>query len=198
MQNLDTITKLNTTTQETAAEIVEFEEGNESSLTPTPGWAMFTVKNDTFKFLKFSEYSLWQSRMETQNLRRFATSYEEIPDIRLIYSSYFDVNSLELEAVAKLLRFGQVTDVYFDESPDIITIRAILDLEVYNYDLMTSIFESVEFPLKDKYENDKLINFEYVYRVSAGRNQLDHYGRGIFSRSLYVEQVSPQSSGRTQ
>ncbi len=101
--------------------------------------------------------------------------------VDLAYSAETDSNNLELETIIKFKQFSEVTDIYFKESDQIITVRVLIDLAQYDYDLMNEIFNRAEFPLKDKFEKDRLIDFQYLY-VSQQSEQIEHFGKYIFHR----------------
>lgn len=102
--------------------------------------------------------------------------------IDLAYMTQIDSNNLELESAIKFKKFNEVSDIYIQEDSNLTIVRVLINLDKYNYNLMTEIFNTAEFPLRDKFERDRLIDFQYVYNISGHITPIEYFGKRIFHR----------------
>lgn len=125
----------------------------------------------------------WEFPLET-HVTSTATRalYNEDFALDLLYSFSQSSDNLELETRIKFKKFEDITDIYIEEGEQFINIRVFIDLERYDYNLMNDIFNDAEFPLKDKFEKDKLFNFQYIYKTAIQSEFLKYLGRRIFRK----------------
>lgn len=125
----------------------------------------------------------WKFPLET-HITSTATQvlYNEDFALDLLYSFSQSSDNLELETRIKLKKFEDITDIYIEEGEQFINIRVFIDLERYDYSLMNDIFKNAEFPLKDKFEKNKLFNFQYIYKTAVQSECLEYLGRRIFHK----------------
>lgn len=118
----------------------------------------------------------------TRTTSQIISPYNQAFAVDLAYSTQADADNLELETVFKLKQFDQVKSIYIDEIDNIITMRVLIEIDQYEYDLMNEIFNKAEFPLKDKYEKNKLIHFQYIYGINNQPEPLEYFGKYLFHR----------------
>ena len=70
-------------------------------------------------------------------------------------------DSLEMNLIHKFQKFDRVLRIYLTEYNNFIQIKVLLDMEIYDYELMDKLINDAEFSIKDSFRN-KLIDFEYV------------------------------------
>lgn len=108
--------------------------------------------------------------------------YDEEFALDLLYSFNQSIDNFELETMIKFKKFEHITDIYIEEERQFINIRVFINLDKYDYNLMSDIFNQAEFPLQDKFEENKLFNFQYIYKKAIKPDLIDHLGRRIFHR----------------
>jgi hypothetical protein len=109
--------------------------------------------------------------------------YNEEFALDLLYSFNQGIDNFELEAIIKFKKFEHITDIYIEEGEQFINIKVFINLEKYDYDLMNNIFNDAEFPLKDKFERDKLFNFRYIYKTAIQSEFIEYLGKRVYSKS---------------
>ncbi len=91
---------------------------------------------------------------------------------------------LELKIARRLKNFEQIREIYISHNEELTTVKVILDVEHYNYNLMDKIFNEAEFPVKDSF-SEKLISFEYIPYYPESNNLINpQEDRLIFTRAI--------------
>lgn len=125
----------------------------------------------------------WKFPLEAQVVSTATQAlYNENFALDLLYSFSQNADNFELETIIKFKKFESITDIYIEEGEQFINIRIFLDLERYDYNLMNDIFNDAEFPLRDKFERNKLFNFQYTYKAVAQYESIEYFGERIFHR----------------
>lgn len=126
----------------------------------------------------------WKFPLEAQiALTATQTLYNEEFALDLLYSFNQSADNFELETIIKFKQIENITDIYIEEGEQFINIRVFINLERYDYNLMNDIFNNAEFPLKDKFEKDKLFNFQYIYKKAIPSEFIEYLGRRLFHKS---------------
>lgn len=126
----------------------------------------------------------WRFPLEAQAISTATQAlYNEDFALDLLYSFSQNADNFELETIIKFKKFENITDIYIEEGEQFINIRVLINLERYDYNLMNNIFNDAEFPLKDKFEKDKLFNLQYIYKKAIQSEFIDYLGRRVFHRS---------------
>lgn len=144
---------------------------------------IFIYEQETFN-ISYPETEVYQVQPIVKPIQFPATPSALIQNsaLDLAYTSDIDSDNFELETIIKLKRFDEITNIYIQESEDVITTRVLINLEKYDYSLMEKIFNTVEFPLKDKFETEKMIDFQYIYNTTDHTTPVEHFGKRIFHK----------------
>lgn len=126
---------------------------------------------------------IWKFPEEREETLTVAQAfYNQDFALDLLYSFSPSADNFELETTIKFKKFDKITDIYIEEGEQFINIRIFINLEQYDYNLMSDIFNDAEFPLKDKFEKDKFLNFQYIYKTVDQHEFIENRGKRIFHR----------------
>ena len=94
-------------------------------------------------------------------------------------------NSLEAVIVNKLENISKVQKIYIRDLDTLISVRVLLEMETYDYELMDKILNEAEFPIKDMFST-KLFDFEYIpYEQGSDDNLIETFNQKlIFDRGV--------------
>lgn len=154
-----------------------------SSPTHYIGTSLFEKPEAKTQGTELSITAAWKFPVATQkSLTGAQVLYNQELALDLLYSLNPSADNFELETIIKFKKFENITDIYIEEGEQFINIRVFINLESYDYNLMNNIFNDAEFPLKDKFEKDKLFNFQYIYKKAIQSEFIDYLGRRVFYR----------------
>ena len=121
----------------------------------------------------------WGGLLTHQN---YTTPTPSLDSLSLLISSFG--NSIEAEIVDKLDQIDEVIKVYYKEDNNFISVKILLTMPTYDFELIDKLLNRVEYPVKDQYKN-KLINFEYIPYTKGDQEQSENKNMlQIFNREL--------------
>lgn len=126
----------------------------------------------------------WKFPIEEQMISTATQAlYDEEFALDLLYSFNQSSDNFELETMIKFKKFEHITDIYIEEEKQFINIKVFINLDKYDYTLMSNIFNQAEFPLQDKFEENKLFNFQYIYKKAIKPDLIEYLGKRIYHRT---------------
>lgn len=137
----------------------------------------FTINQEEFDTqLSSVVKSLEDSAMSFKVIKHYMP-YSYISTYRMIencLSPNIKNRSIKEQIVDIYKSFNKVKKIYVKEYENFTDVKVILDMEIYDYDLMNSIFNTAEFPLKEN-NSHMLFNVDYIPTIAGEGSLVDPF-----------------------